>query len=64
MSGDLGFMFPIAEMAGFHSRFISDILYVYNVETPFNDMKVAPSRQQAMDLLIRLGDRYAPLEEL
>ncbi len=29
-AGDYAIMFPMIEMAGFHSRFIPDILYIYN----------------------------------
>jgi len=43
MAGDLAYMWPIVEMAGNHSRFISEVLYVYNVVTPLNDIKKIPT---------------------
>jgi glycosyltransferase involved in cell wall biosynthesis len=61
MAWDLAFMFPMLEMAGFHSRFIPDVLYVYNIATPFNDIKVDPTYQQNLGWLIRTREKYAPL---
>ncbi len=61
MAWDLGFMFPMLEMAGFHSRFIPDTLYVYNIATPFNDIKVDPTYQTYLEGLIRTREKYAPL---
>lgn len=61
MSGDLAYMFPIVEMAGKHSRFISDVLYVYNVETPINDIKKDPTTQQNLGFIIRERKRYEPI---
>lgn len=40
ITGDLALMYPMLEMAGFlRVRFIPEILYVYNQETPFSDDK-------------------------
>lgn len=40
IAGDVAMMFPALEMAGFDRvRFVREILYVYNQETPFNDGK-------------------------
>ncbi len=63
MAGDLAYMWPILEMAGFHSRFIPDILYVYNLDTPLNDMKKDAALQQRLGLLTRITPRYSPLEK-
>jgi len=41
VAGDLAFMYPMLEMAGEKRyKFMSDINYVYNEETPLNDHKV------------------------
>lgn len=61
MAWDLAFMFPMLEMAGFHSRFIPDTLYVYNIATPYNDIKVDPTYQLQLGWLIRKREKYAPL---
>lgn len=60
ITGDLALMFPIFEMAGKHSRFIPDILYVYNV-TPQNDTILEKDKQFQTGLVIRKRTRYLPL---
>ncbi len=62
MAGDLAYMWPIMEMAGTHSRFISDVLYVYNVDTPINDIKTDPTRQQDLGFETRIKPKYSPVE--
>lgn len=64
MANDLAMMFPMLEMAGEHSRFISDILYVYNVATPFNNHKINRQLQLQMDRHIRKYRRYKPVKKL
>jgi glycosyltransferase involved in cell wall biosynthesis len=61
MSGDLAYMWPIVEMAGTHSRFIPDVLYVYNVVTPINDVKKDPDKQRDLGFIIREKERYSPV---
>lgn len=64
MAGDLAFMWPLIEMAGVHSRFIPDILYVYNNATPLNDHKVNLLLQMALTQVIRAKPSYKPLDTL
>ncbi len=59
MTWDFAIMFPMLEMAAEHSQFVSDILYVYNLENPINDHKVNRQLQQSLDLYIRRLPRYA-----
>lgn len=59
MTWDLGIMFPMLEMAGQHSKFIRDILYIYNMENPINDHKVNVNLQQSLDHLIRTWPKYS-----
>lgn len=43
---DMAMMWPMLEMAGYHrTLFISEPLYVYNMETPFNDFKLRVKEQ-------------------
>jgi len=37
ITGDLAIMFPMLEMSGFKSKYITDILYVYNRKNPLSD---------------------------
>jgi len=62
MAGDLAFMFPIVEMAGRHSRFIPDVLYVYNVTTTLNDIVRDPDYQRRLGWIIREREKYMPVE--
>lgn len=61
MASDLAFMFPICEMAGFHSRFIPETLYVYNVTTTINDGVLDPDYQLRLGWLIRERKKYQPI---
>lgn len=53
MAWDMTMMFPMLEMSGSHSKFISDILYIYNLENPINDHKVNVALQQQLDRYVR-----------
>ncbi len=39
-SCDLAFSYPMMEMVGPHFKYIDDIIYIHNVQTPINDFKV------------------------
>jgi glycosyltransferase involved in cell wall biosynthesis len=58
---DLGFMFPMLEMSGTHSRFIPHVLYIYNVATPLSDNKLQRELQQTLETFIRKQKRYNPI---
>ena len=60
MTGDLAHIFPMLEMAGTHSRFIQDILYVYNLETSLNDHKKNNPLQMQLEQEIRAKSKYLP----
>lgn len=62
MAGDLAYMFPICEMAGFHSRFIPETLYVYNITTTINDVVTNPDYQMRLGWSIRERKKYKPIE--
>jgi len=61
MTWDLAFMLPMLEMAGKQIMHIPEVLYVYNMETPFNDHKKDSARQQHYDRLIRSKPIYSRL---
>lgn len=63
MAWDLSFMFPMLEMAGNKSKYINDILYIYNVDNPINDHKVDNSLQIKLEREIRNRSRYLPLRK-
>jgi glycosyltransferase involved in cell wall biosynthesis len=52
-SSDLATMFPMLEMSGNRSKFVDDILYVYNTSNPFNDHKVDHEYQLKAESYIR-----------
>lgn len=45
VSGDKALLYPMLEMAGYKARFISDILYVYNIVNPISDFMINRSEQ-------------------
>tara|TARA_B100001093_G_scaffold214239_1_gene205539 strand:+ start:11875 stop:13866 length:1992 start_codon:yes stop_codon:yes gene_type:complete len=61
MTWDLSFMFPMLEMAGSKSRYIQDILYVYNLDNPLNDHKVDNNYQVRLEQEIRSKNKYESL---
>lgn len=62
MACDLAIMWPILEMAGTHSRFIPDVLYIYNISTALNDHKVDANFQQELGFHSRRKPKYTPIE--
>lgn len=61
-AGDLAYTWPILEMAGHHSRFIPDVLYIYNVASQLNDHKVAANLQIYLTYIIRAKPPYSPVK--
>ncbi len=62
MAWDLAMMWPMLEMSGWHSRFIPDVLYIYNISTMLNDIKVDPTFQQNLGFTTRWKPKYTPIE--
>ena len=58
MGWDLSFMFPMLEMAGKRSKYIPDILYIYNLTNPINDHKVNHQLQLTTAQKIREKEKY------
>ncbi|BDC34772.1 hypothetical protein Noda2021_07300 [Candidatus Dependentiae bacterium Noda2021] len=61
-AADLAIMYPLLERAGTHSRFVPEILYVYNRSNPLNDERVDYSLQTNVGLYIRAQKKHAPVE--
>lgn len=64
MAWDMAIMYPMLEMAGVHSRFIPQVLYVYNTENPISDGKIDRTLQLSLDRYIRAKRPYDALEKL
>jgi len=64
VAGDVALMFPMVEMAGNHIRFIDQILYYHNVQTPLNDFKVHHDEQIAITAAIQKNHPYQPITKL
>ena len=63
MAWDLVMMFPMAEMAGKHIKFIDEYMYTYNRENPLNDDKVNLNLQVSTNGLVRRKPMYPLLVE-
>lgn len=61
MAGDLAFMFPMLEMAANHSRYIEDILYIYNRNNPISD-NMQRNKQRELEFEIRKRPPYNRIE--
>lgn len=61
---DLACMFPMLEMAGSHSKFVKNVLCIYNRDNPLNDDKIRFEKQQALNRYIRSLPRYDQLLSL
>lgn len=64
VSWDMAIMFPLLEMAQNRFRFISDVLYVYNMVNPLNDFKLYEKEQLDVEAYIRKMPRYKRLDRL
>jgi glycosyltransferase involved in cell wall biosynthesis len=62
--GDIAIMFPMLEMAYDKSRYVSDILYEYNVANTFRDGAINEKRQIELDRYVRAKKRYQKIETL
>lgn len=60
---DVAYIVPMIEMGGKHSRYIPEILYVYNRANPINDDKVDRSLQWRVDQYIRSKEKYEPIDD-
>lgn len=61
VAGDMAFLLPICEMSGRHSKFISQVLYVYNLANPISDDRIQREMQVKLDNLIRQKEKYQPI---
>ena len=61
---DVVSMIPMVEMAGFHTKFISEVLYVYNNQSDYNDFKNKDYHKEHIkfDKYFTALPKYTPLE--
>lgn len=64
MAGDLAYMAPMLEMAGEHSRFLDQVLYVWNMSGPNHDFKKNAELQGKLSSFIRNSRPYDKLNSL
>jgi len=58
-AGDAAILYPILEMCGNqHSKFIEDVLYIYNELSPFNEMKIYHDEQLKTLSIIKNKRQY------
>lgn len=62
-TGDQAMMFPIVEMAGYRHKFISEVLYIYNMSNPLGESIVSTQLQRDMEAVVRARKPYLPLED-
>lgn len=60
---DCTMQFPMLEMAAERAKFISDILYIYNLNNPINDHKVDRDFQKRLELHFRAAPKYSRLTQ-
>jgi glycosyltransferase involved in cell wall biosynthesis len=60
---DLAYITPLLELSGRHTKFISDVLYVYNKTSPLNDHKSSDEWEEEMDRFVRSKEKYSPLSD-
>jgi hypothetical protein len=60
-AADLALMFPVLEMAGHRVSWVREIVYVYNVKTPFQDYKQSVVQQHAIARHLRSLPKYRRL---
>lgn len=61
VAGDVAEMLPMLEMARGHIKFIKEVTYVYNQQTPFNDCKIKKNEQKLMFEYIKNKNSYKKL---
>jgi len=63
ITGDLAQQFPMLEMSGYHSLFISIPLYIYNLNNPISDDKQR-DLQYKTELELRKRNKYNKIKSL
>jgi len=63
MATDVALFMPMLEKSGYHTRYCSEVLCVYNDNTSLNMHTINPRLQRSLDKIIRMQPAYAPLEQ-
>jgi hypothetical protein len=61
-SADFAMMYPMLEMAAERSKFIPDVLYVYNRQNPISYFRIAQEDTSFLEIFIRGKKKYKRLE--
>jgi glycosyltransferase involved in cell wall biosynthesis len=62
VAGDLAFMYPMIEMAGYENyKFMPEINYIYNEDNPINDHKTNLDKVRKIVNIIRNKEKYTKL---
>lgn len=61
MAWDMLIQFPMLEMSGHRHKYVSDVLYVYNLNNDLNDHKIDRSLQARLDAVARSKEKYQKL---
>lgn len=61
---DKAFMYPLLEMAGSRAKYVSDILYIYNLVNPNNVHKVDRTLQLNTDAFLQAKIPYSRVDQL
>jgi len=62
-NADLAIYYPMMEMAGAHYKFIPEVIYIRNVQTPLNDFKANKDVQILGSKILRAKPKYPKLKE-
>lgn len=63
-TGDQAIMLPMLEMSGFKSKYVSNILYIYNVSDNLRDTYLNEKKQIELANYIRKKNKYKLIEKL
>jgi glycosyltransferase involved in cell wall biosynthesis len=63
-TGDKVMMYPMLEMSGFRSKFINEVLYIYNKTNELSEDKINQKAQMDVELYVRSKPKYNVLNEL
>lgn len=64
MTYDQAMMHPMLELSNGRSKYIPEILYIYNMDNPINDHRVDGNLQLKIESIVRSAKPYDPLGEI
>jgi glycosyltransferase involved in cell wall biosynthesis len=64
MTYDQAMMHPMLELSKGRSKYIPEILYIYNMDNPINDHRVDGNLQLKIESIVRSAKSYEPLDQI